>query len=122
MVATASVSGLRADPGLWAYNSAKGAVVNLVRSAAIELGHEGIRVNGVCPGPTRTGMTRQIEQDAPEVFETLRRNIPLGRWGEASEIAEVIAFLVSPAASFVNGALVPVDGGILAHTGQFGLG
>lgn len=120
VVATASVSGLAADPGMWAYNAAKGAVVNLVRSAALELGHEGIRVNGVCPGPTRTGMTAQIEQ-APEIYDALRRHIPLQRWGEAHEVASVICFLASPAASFVTGALVPVDGGVMANTGQFAL-
>ena len=115
---TASVSGLGGDPGLWAYNTAKGGVVNFVRSAALELGKQGIRVNGVCPGPTHTGMTTGILQ-APPVHEELRRHIPLGRWGEAEEIAAVLVFLTSPAASFVNGAIVPVDGGVFAGTGQF---
>ncbi len=119
VVATASVSGLGGDPGMWAYNAAKGGVVNLVRSAAVDLGRDNIRVNGVCPGPTRTGMTRSIERDAPEMFETLRRHIPLQRWGEASEVAAVICFLASPAASFVTGVLVPVDGGVTANSGQF---
>ena len=115
---TASVSGLGGDPGLWAYNAAKGGVVNFVRSAALELGKQGIRVNAVCPGPTHTGMTRGILQ-APPVHEELRRHIPLGRWGEAEEIAAVLVFLCSPAASFVNGAIVPVDGGVFAGTAQF---
>jgi NAD(P)-dependent dehydrogenase (short-subunit alcohol dehydrogenase family) len=115
---TASVSGLGGDPGLWAYNTAKGGVVNFVRSAALELGKQGIRVNAVCPGPTHTGMTQGIQQ-APPVHEELRRHIPLGRWGEAEEIAAVLVFLTSPAASFVNGAIVPVDGGVFAGTAQF---
>jgi meso-butanediol dehydrogenase / (S,S)-butanediol dehydrogenase / diacetyl reductase len=115
---TASVSGLGGDPGLWAYNTAKGGVVNFVRSAALELGKQGIRVNAVCPGPTHTGMTTGIQQ-APPVHEELRRHIPLGRWGEAEEIAAVLVFLTSPAASFVNGAIVPVDGGVFAGTAQF---
>lgn len=119
VVMTASVSGLGGDPGMWAYNVAKGGVVNLVRAAAVDLGHKGIRVNGVCPGPTRTAMTSIIETAAPDVFEALRRRILLGRWGEAEEVAEVIGFLVSPAASFVTGVLIPVDGGITASTGQF---
>ncbi len=119
VVATASVSGLGGDPGMWAYNAAKGGVVNLVRSAAVDLARDSIRVNGVCPGPTRTGMTRGIEDDAPEMFETLRRHIPLQRWGEASEVAAVICFLASSAASFVTGVLVPVDGGVTANSGQF---
>jgi len=119
VVMTASVSGLGGDPGMWAYNAAKGGVVNLVRAAAVDLGHRDIRVNGVCPGPTRTAMTAIIENAAPEMFEAMRRRLPLQRWGEASEVAEVIAFLASPAASFVTGVLVPVDGGVSASTGQF---
>jgi len=115
---TASVSGLGGDPGLWAYNAAKGGVVNFVRSAALELGKQGIRINAVCPGPTHTGMTKEIRQLQP-VHDELRRHIPLGRWGEAEEIAAVLVFLCSPAASFVNGAIVPVDGGVFAGTAQF---
>jgi NAD(P)-dependent dehydrogenase (short-subunit alcohol dehydrogenase family) len=115
---TASVSGLGGDPNMWAYNAAKGGVVNLVRSLALDLGREGIRVNAVCPGPTHTGMTQGIQQLQP-VHEELRRHIPLGRWGEAEEIAAVLVFLTSPAASFVNGAIVPVDGGVFAGSAQF---
>ncbi len=119
VVMTASVSGLGGDPGMWAYNVAKGGVVNLVRAAAVDLGHTGIRVNGVCPGPTRTGMTAIIESAAPDVFEALRRRVLLQRWAEPEEVAEVIGFLASSAASFVTGVLIPVDGGITASTGQF---
>jgi meso-butanediol dehydrogenase/(S,S)-butanediol dehydrogenase/diacetyl reductase len=114
---TASVSGLGGDPGLWAYNTAKGGVVNFVRAMALELGREGIRVNAVCPGPIHTGMTSALRQSP--VHEELRRHIPLGRWGEAEEVAAVLTFLASPAASFVNGAIVPVDGGVSASSGQF---
>ncbi len=119
VVATASVSGLGGDPGMWAYNAAKGGVVNFVRSAALNLASDNIRVNCVCPGPTRTGMTRALEESTPEVFEGLRRHVPLQRWGEAHEVASVICFLASPAASFVTGVIVPVDGGVTASTGQF---
>jgi meso-butanediol dehydrogenase/(S,S)-butanediol dehydrogenase/diacetyl reductase len=119
VVVTASTSGLAGDPGMWAYNTSKGAAVNLVRSASLELAHRGVRVNGVCPGPTRTSMTAVIEKAVPDQFEAMRLRIPLQRWGEAEEVAAVIEFLASPAASFVTGVLVPVDGGISSNTGQF---
>ncbi|MAJ61496.1 MAG: hypothetical protein CBC48_17030 [bacterium TMED88] len=119
VVMTASVSGLGGDPGMWAYNVAKGGVVNFVRAAAVDLARHGIRVNGVCPGPTRTTMTAGIEEASPETFEGLRRQTLLQRWAQPEEIAEVIHFLASPAASFVTGACIPVDGGLSANTGQF---
>ena len=118
IVVTASTSGVAGDPNMWAYNTAKGAVINLVRAAAIDLGADAITVNAVCPGPTETGMTRGISS-MPEVYDGLRRRIPLQRWGRPEEIAAVIGFLCSADASFVNGAVVPVDGGITASTGQF---
>lgn len=118
VVMTASVSGLGGDPGMWSYNTAKGAVVNLVRSASLELAQFGIRVNAVCPGPTHSGMTNPL-REIPAIYQALRARIPLQRWGEAVEVAQVIRFLVSDHASFVTGAVIPVDGGITASTGQF---
>jgi meso-butanediol dehydrogenase / (S,S)-butanediol dehydrogenase / diacetyl reductase len=118
IVVTASTSGIGGDPNMWAYNTSKGAVINLVRAAAIDLGPDNITVNAVCPGPTETEMTARIK-GAPQVHDRLRRAVPLQRWGQPAEIAAVIAFLVSSEASFVNGAVIPVDGGITASTGQF---
>ena len=117
-VVTASTSGLAGDPNHWPYNTAKGAVVNLVRAVAIDLAAEGVRVNAVCPGATATAMTAGLSDD-PERFEPLRRRIPMQRWAQPSEIAAVISFLASDDASFVTGAAVPVDGGITASVGQF---
>jgi len=115
---TASTSGLRGDPGMWAYNTAKGAVVNYVRSAALDLGPMGLRINAVAPGPTETGMTARLKE-IPEAYEQLRQRMPIQRWARADEVAQVISFLISPAASVVTGAIVPADGGISANTGQF---
>ena len=117
---TASTSGIGGDPSMWTYNAAKGAVINLVRSLGVELAHENIRVNAVAPGPTETGMTQGLLAGGPNpISESLRKRVPMQRWGLASEQAAAHCFLLSPEASFITGAILPVDGGITANTGQF---
>lgn len=115
---TASTSGQRGDPGMWAYNATKAAVINLARSAALDLGAEDIRVNVVCPGPTHTGMTERL-QELPAAYEALRRRTARQKWATADEVAAVFGFLVSAESAAVTGAVINADGGISANTGQF---
>lgn len=117
IVNTASISGLFGDYGLSAYNAAKGAVVNYTRAVAIEHARENIRVNAICPGPVETPLAASLLAH-PRVAPEYAKAIPMGRPGRPEEIAAVAAFLASDDASYVTGAMIVVDGGITAATGQ----
>jgi meso-butanediol dehydrogenase / (S,S)-butanediol dehydrogenase / diacetyl reductase len=117
IVNTASVSGLAADWDMCAYNAAKGGVVNLTRSLALDYGGRGVRTNSVCPSLTRSGMTNDMLEDAP-LMEKFMERLPLGRVAEPADIAAVVAFLASDDARFINGVNLPVDGGVTASNGQ----
>lgn len=118
VVITSSNTGLNGEVNRWPYAAAKAGVLNLMRSVALDVAIDNIRVNAVCPGPTLTGMTAQIPTEQPERYDALRRNVPQQRWAQPAEIAEAIIFLASPAASFITGVALPVDGGVSANTGQ----
>ena len=93
-----------------AYAASKGGIVALTRSIAVAWGREGVRCNAIAPGWVNTRMGAGAKND-PTREPAITARIPLGRWAEPEEIAEVIGFLLSPAARYVNGALLPVDGG-----------
>jgi 3-oxoacyl-[acyl-carrier protein] reductase len=114
IVNIASTEALGATPRTSPYTASKHAVVGLTRSLAVELGRRGVTANCICPGPIRTGMTAAIPEDAKEQFA--KRRVPIGRYGEPEEVAHVILSLVLPAASYLNGAVIPVDGGMTASS------
>ena len=115
IVNIASTESIVATGGLAAYAATKAGVVGLTKSFAVELGRHGVTVNCVCPGPIRTGMTAEIPDEAKEIYA--KRRVPLRRYGEPEEVAHMTLNLCLPASSFVNGAIIPVDGGMtIRHT------
>lgn len=115
---TASVSGLAGDYGLGAYNTVKAGVVNMSRVIGIEYARKNIRCNAICPGPIGTPPLRRFKEADPERVGRIEEAIPMGRLGEAQEIANVALFLASDEASFVTGAFFVADGGLWAHSGM----
>lgn len=115
IVNVASTFGVVGNPQMPVYCASKGAVVNLTRQLAIDYGPKGLRVNSVCPGPTLSPRLKGYIDKGLTSAAVLSQQVKLGRLGECSEIANVIAFLASDAASYVNGATVVVDGGQTIH-------
>jgi NAD(P)-dependent dehydrogenase (short-subunit alcohol dehydrogenase family) len=113
IVNTASMLAFHGAPLAPAYSASKGGVAQLTKSLAIAYAADGIRVNAVAPGWVKTSLTQPLQDDAARSAAILART-PLGRWAEPADIAGAVVFLGSPAARFVTGVVLPVDGGYLA--------
>ena len=110
IVNIASTEGLGATPLDSPYVAAKHGVIGLTRALAVELGSRGVTVNCICPGPIRTGMTQAIPDEHKAKFA--RRRVPLARYGDPEEVAHVTLSVCLPASSYLNGVVIPVDGGM----------
>ena len=117
IVMTSSVSGLGGDWNLFAYNTSKGAVSNMVRAMAMDAAKDGVRVNAVNPSFTNTGMTEDMVSD-PELVAKFNERMPLGAPEDPEGVAAAMAFLASEDARLITGVNLPVDAGLLASNGQ----
>ncbi|GEL76645.1 SDR family NAD(P)-dependent oxidoreductase [Tenuibacillus multivorans] len=112
VINTSSVAGLSGSPGVSPYIASKHAVVGLTKASAIEVANANVRVNSVHPSPVNTRMMRSLEEGLETEQETLAQSIPLGRYGESDDIANLVLFLASDESTFITGVQYRVDGGM----------
>jgi meso-butanediol dehydrogenase/(S,S)-butanediol dehydrogenase/diacetyl reductase len=117
IVMTSSVSGLGGDWEMFAYNTSKGAISNMVRAMAMDAAKDGVRVNAVNPGFTDTGLTKDMVSD-PALVAEFKKRMPLGAPEDPDGVAAAMAFLASDDARLITGVNLPVDGGLRASNGQ----
>lgn len=114
IVNTASIAGLGAAPKMSIYAASKHAVIGLTKSAAVEYGKKGLRVNAVCPAVIETDMFRRAAEGDPKKAEFIKSMHPVGRIGQVEEVAAAVLYLCSENAGFTTGVALPVDGGATA--------
>lgn len=112
IVNVASLAGLIPSGNNLSYTASKFAVVGMTKSAALEYGHKNIRINAVCPGYTNSALLTALLKSRADIEEALIKLIPMGRFGEADEIAEAICWLASDNSNYVTGQTITLDGGI----------
>ncbi|MFD2585922.1 SDR family NAD(P)-dependent oxidoreductase [Croceitalea marina] len=111
IINVASLAGLKASGNNLSYSASKFAVVGMTKSAALEYGRKNIRINAVCPGFTNSALLDQLLSVSSDMGDKLKRFIPMGRFGEATEIAEAICWLASENSKFITGQTITLDGG-----------
>jgi NAD(P)-dependent dehydrogenase (short-subunit alcohol dehydrogenase family) len=118
VVNISSVQAIACEPKISVYAATKAGLLALTRGMALDFAADGVRVNAVCPGAIQTGMMEPFIKDQPDPEEAVKaigRTIPLGRVGQPEDIAQAVYFLASPAASYITGATLVVDGGLLGR-------
>jgi len=118
IIGFSSIRGTTVEPGQSVYAATKAGLVQLLRTAAAELGPSGVRANAIAPGVVETPLTAQIKAD-PAWYDAYAQKGALGRWAQPSELAGAVVYLASDAASFVTGSVLAVDGGWTAVDGRF---
>ena len=115
VVNVASLASLVGISNAVAYSASKGAVALLTKALAAEWGPDGVRVNAVAPGYIETDLNADLRRNETDLAESLRRRVPLSRWGTPNDVTGLILFLCSRASAYITGTVIPVDGGVAAH-------
>ncbi len=114
VISTSSVAGVVGFPAMAAYCASKGGIIQLTKSAALDYGRMGVRVNAICPGVIETPMVKQVMDAAPAMMDTMKEQTPLGRFGAPKDIAKLALYLASDDSAFCTGAHFMIDGGWVA--------